>query len=151
MDDQQLRLDLARYRATGDASALSGVFEQALGQLLPAALRAVGSRDAADLVQTTCVHAIANLAAFDDERPILPWLLGILHNRAHALRRDRARTPDTDRLPNRAPTDPLSVAAAKERADLVRASIANLPERQRQAMTLRWLNGLPVSEIAVVD
>ncbi|MCR9247230.1 MAG: sigma-70 family RNA polymerase sigma factor [bacterium] len=149
MDDPQLRSDLALYRATGDPRALSRVLEPMQGELLRAALRAVGERDAADLVQVTCLHAIASLDEFDGDRPLLPWLRGILEHRAHSLRRERARCPDPERLPSPPSVDPLAAVAADERAELLQRGLAELPERQRQAVTMRWLQGLPVREIAV--
>ena len=72
-----------RYRKHGDASALAEVFERTAPEILRVGLHFARDPAAAeDLLQATFVVAMESAGAFDPERPLVPWLLGILTNQA---------------------------------------------------------------------
>src|SRR5262245_41201396 len=82
----------ARYRACGDSRALAAVFDAVAPELLRIALHLTQDRHAAeDLVQSTFLVAIEDRARWDQQRGVVPWLLGILANRARRHRREQAR------------------------------------------------------------
>ncbi len=81
-----------RYCRTGDARALSEVFDRTAPELLRLAGWLCGRRaDAEDLVQHTFLLAIESRATFDPTQRAMPWLIGILTNLTRNLRRERAR------------------------------------------------------------
>ncbi len=121
----------ARFRRTGDAAALAKLFDAAAPELLRVALYLSGDRHAAeDLVQGTFLVVIEDAASHDAERPVMPWLLGILANRARELRKARGRSVDTQRIAeHRAalqPSDPADDAARAEFAAAVTRAIAKI-------------------------
>jgi DNA-directed RNA polymerase specialized sigma24 family protein len=86
------RIDRAfrRYVRAGDPAALGRVFDHAAPELYRLGFHLLGDRHAAeDLVQQTFLVAIEQAARFDPAARVLPWLCGILTNRALHLRRQQ--------------------------------------------------------------
>jgi RNA polymerase sigma factor (sigma-70 family) len=102
-----------------------------------------GAHDAEDVVQSAMIEAWRRRDRYDPGRPLEPWLLTIVRRRAiDHLRRTRV-APTT--LPA---VDPLDAADhADDRIDLRRA-LAELPEHEREAVTLAYYGGLSQSEVA---
>ena len=99
--------------------------------------------DHEDIVQESLMRAWKSFATFDDARGTpRSWLLTIVTNRSRST--FARRRPRTCPLP-----DDLVTEDARADADLERA-IARLALRQRTAVTLHYLLGLPVTEVAEV-
>ena len=146
------RIDRAfeRFRANGDPRHLARVFDATAPELYRLAWHLVGDRHAAeDLVQTTFVVAIQDAASFDSERGVLPWLCGVLANRALHLRRQllmratRAPCATAD-----ATVDPVVTATANELVEAVATKVRALPEPYRQVLLLHLLHELSPAEVA---
>ncbi|HEU4417924.1 MAG TPA: sigma-70 family RNA polymerase sigma factor, partial [Planctomycetota bacterium] len=138
-----------RWRAAGDADALARVFDLAAPALLRIALHHVRHPALAeDLVQTTFLAAIERAAAYDPARPLLAWLVGILHNQAKWAARRDGRVVDAARLPERAAGDPLAAAQAAEFTAQVDEGIEQLPEIYRPVLRLHLAHELSAVEIA---
>ncbi len=72
-----------RFRATGRPADLADVFDATAVELRRVARHLVGTAEEADdLVQNTFLAAIEDREGFAPGEPVLPWLLGILANRA---------------------------------------------------------------------
>ena len=111
------RVDRAfeRYRASGSPRALAVVFDGTATELYRLAWHLVGDRHAAeDLVQTTFLVAMERSATFEPGREVMPWLCGILANRAREVRRRRRRLRQQRRKSNEPIADPAAEAAARE-------------------------------------
>ena len=83
------------YRRTSDGTALGEVFDRTAQDLYRLAVHLV--KDVAlaeDLVQNTFLAAIETAARWRSDRPLFPWLLGILTNKLRMYRR-RAGTIQT--------------------------------------------------------
>lgn len=139
----------ARFRQHADADALAAVFDAlAPSLLLVAAHVAPAGCEAEDLVQATFLGAMEDAQRWDPSRPVMPWLIGILINRARNDRRQRGRKLDAARLPQLAEPSPLDATAANEVAAQVSAALASLPRQLRQTLSLRLVHGLTPTEIA---
>ncbi len=107
------------------------------------------SRAAEDVVQDAFERALGALGRYSEERlramRLRAWLyritLNVVRNR---LRRNREVPEDPGKLSS-VPRD-----GSDERADImdVLAALGRLPERQRTAVTLRYLQDLPYAEIS---
>lgn len=145
-DDRQL---FRRFRDHGDVAALSELFDRTAPALLRLAMHL--SRDASaaeDLVQSTFLRAIEARDDWDPQRPPLPWLCGILQNRARHDRWQRNRVPDAARLNVSSPPDPARTAEGAELDAAVDAAIAELPEAYRTVLRLHLLYGHEPAAIA---
>lgn len=124
------------------------------------ALRTSGSRaDAEDLTAETFLRAYRSLASarppdLDTLQP-RAWLLTILLNTARNDRRTKARKPpptSLDRAPDRADPaqNPAHAAELHETGRELADRLAALTGNQRDAIILRHVLDLPLSEIAVI-
>ena len=126
-----------RYRRTGDVRLLGNVFDRAAPELWRFAAHLCADRhDAEDAVQTAFLAAIENRDDWDEERPLVPWLLGVLANRVREQRRREGRVVDAARTEARAPVpDPLAVAAQRELDARRRCRRWASPTRRRCSVT----------------
>lgn len=137
-----------RYRDHGDIEALGSVFDRVAQELaVVAAHLAPTGIDAEDLVQATFVLAMQHAQRFDSDKPLTPWLIGILVNQVRRERRHMQRSPPIGDASHAAP-DPLDVAQLQEVAEQVGEALRNLPLPYRQTLTLRLLHGLQPTQIA---
>lgn len=122
-----------------------------------AALRILGDRDAAqDAASGAFIKAYRAIGSYDPARPIRPWLLRIAVNEAITIGRSRTReraryAPEAAAAPvvDRGAT-PEGEAIDRESRDRIRAAVAQLPERYRVVIVLRYFNELSVDEVAAV-
>jgi RNA polymerase sigma-70 factor (ECF subfamily) len=146
-----------RFRRQGDAAALAEVYDRTAAELLRVALHMSRSpAEAEDLVQSTFLAAIESAASYDGQRPLRPWLAGILANQAR--RRQRAEARQARSLPAVAAragsvvstADPLARSEAGELTEAVDDAIAGLPETYRPVLRLHLKHGFLAAEIAHV-
>jgi RNA polymerase sigma factor (sigma-70 family) len=106
--------------------------------------------DAQDALQSAFAGAFAALRAGRRNSPVRPWLFTIVHNEAVSVM--RRRRPELE-LAEGAGGGTVSLedhVQERERLQLLWADLADLPERQRQVLVLKELNGLSHQEIAEV-
>ncbi|MBL8751868.1 MAG: sigma-70 family RNA polymerase sigma factor, partial [Planctomycetes bacterium] len=145
----EVRAAFLRFRDQHDHAALAFVFDRtAQGLLLVANHLAAPGVDAEDLVQTTFVQAIRNAQAFDANRPLEPWLLGILTHEAHNARRRAARRPDPRRLRPEPIDDPASKAEVHDEVARMQTAIEAMPEPTRSVLVLYLVHSMTPTEIA---
>jgi RNA polymerase sigma-70 factor (ECF subfamily) len=111
-----------------------------------------GDRDAAaDATQETALRFLKQLGSFRGESQLQTWSLSIALNVVREQRRKRRMTDDDANLalaqlaPERS-----SGGAATDEAELLKQTLASLPARQREAVTLRFFEELSVEETAAV-
>lgn len=153
MFDRSTRLFL-RYRDRGDTSALAAVFDRTAPELLRLALHLCRRLDdAEDLLQATFLAAIESAPRFDRSKKVMPWLTGILVNRARTGRRELRRagdeSGDLDAVAG-PPLDPGELAADRELSQSARDALEELAEPFRQPMLLRFVHGMEPAEIALL-
>jgi len=167
--------DLVARAISGEESALERLLlrhhdrlEAFVQHKLPPALR--GSFDAEDILQTTYAHAFRHIKTFEPQGPeaFYAWLTKIAENRLRDLvRRHRAAKRGGGRSPARAQgagisrssIDLLGVinvdehtpsrsAAGHEAVAAIHVALAGLGDDCREAIRLRYLEGLSVADVA---
>jgi RNA polymerase sigma factor (sigma-70 family) len=135
----------------GTRSTVSSLppFERVVELHGPALLRfcaaQVGSSRAEDCFQESMLAALRAYAGVRDADSIKPWIFAIAARKAIDMHRATARTPA-------AASDVGELAShdADPPDDALRSRIRALPDKQREAVTLRYFGGLSHREIAVV-
>jgi len=137
----------------GDRVAFSEIFQLRLSTVQ----RYVGSivRDperTQDAVAETFIDVWRSLPKLREVERFDGWMLRIAHRRAmDELRRSRPSVALEDApevVDERRGSSPSAVAEASADAEVVRGALAELPEPQREVVTLRYLQDLSYSEIA---
>ena len=134
----------------GDREAFDLLVRRHAPRAYAVAYRVVQHReDAEDLVQEAFIAALKNIDRFELGRPFAPWLYRIVVNRALSARRTQAFRM-TESLPEQqeaAGDSPLTLTLRGEVMDRFRATLADLPERQRVVIELHDVDGFSAEEI----
>ncbi len=154
-------LALLQRIARGDEGALAKFYDRYVDEVYRFVYHQVGGnrQDAEDVTQDTFIAAINSLETFRGDSRLYVWLCGIAWRKASDLRRrrDHVKTPrpasDDELFELHAAVDPLTVEEIAER-EAVRRHVWNalqtLPPHYSQALTLKYLEGFKVSEIALI-
>ncbi|MCP5024390.1 MAG: sigma-70 family RNA polymerase sigma factor, partial [bacterium] len=137
-----------RYRDQHDLTALAQVFDRTAPQLFALARRLSG-RGAEDLVQETFLAVIEKSAAWDDRKPLVPWLLGILTHRAQRVWAKEGRRIDSGRLVVREVEQPDEALAASELHAQVEHALKDLTPALQQAVRGSLFDGKSPTQLAV--
>ena len=108
--------------------------------------------DAEDLVMRTIERAVSRFGQYDDTHALFPWLCGILTNfyRMDLRGKGRNALDFMSDLPEPADEhpDPAEALAREADARAVHRAVANLPERHRALVVLRYFDDMTVPQIA---
>lgn len=155
--------DLVRRMQTGDEAAFEQLFAANFQGLFRFALARVdGDRELArELAQAAICKGIERLDTYRGEAPLFSWLCAICRFEITAHFRRLGRRPHEVELPEDGLVargslesisfelrDPESQLLRREVARLVHVTIDNLPPRYRQVLQWKYVDGLPVNEIA---
>ncbi len=152
-NDLQRALALARK---GDAEAWGELYRRFAPAIERFCRHALGNaQDAEDATGDIFIKLRNKLDQYDPQRPFTPWLYRLAGNYCWDLLRQKNRrgfeTEASDELPLAA-THPgqLEQLMASQSAEQIRHALAQLPERSRLALTLRYYSDLNYEEIAEV-
>jgi RNA polymerase sigma-70 factor (ECF subfamily) len=102
--------------------------------------------EAEDVTQQVFAKLPVSLQRYEDRgAPFLSWLVRLARNAAIDQLRSRRAVPVAEPVLSQAADD----GTARERREILRAALAQLPEDQREIIVLRHLGGLAPAEIAV--
>lgn len=155
VDDEES--DLVPRIRRGDESAFESLYLAHHDELWRFAYAYVRSRDVAEeLVQDVFLAVWGTHATWEVNTRVRAWLYAsVRHLALNHLRHERvvARTTGASAHPQRGSGPPMDQQLALEAEEIDRAvvhAIAELPERRRIAMTLRWKHEMSSLEIARV-
>jgi RNA polymerase sigma-70 factor (ECF subfamily) len=136
-----------------DPAALAAMVSRYQHRLYRYLLRLVREPAAADdLFQQTWLHVVREIRRYDSGRSFDTWLFAIAHNAAmDLLRRRSGESLEEDEPSWKAVTpDALTLAMTAERTAILAKELAALPPLYREALTLRFEEGMKLEEIAEV-
>lgn len=146
---QELDRDFALFARTGDPAALARVYDASAAELLALATRLVGDPvEAEDLVQATFLAAIESAGTFGAGRRAMPWLVGILTNRARRLHRARRAAAALARPLAAAARGPADLLQDEELQRSLARALDRLSPVLRPVLALRLRHGMQPAEIA---
>ena len=158
-----LRTLVCRAQA-GDAEAFAGLVRAYQRQVLSVAYRLLGNtEDARDVSQDAFIRAFRSLSQLEDPSRFGPWLMRVVTNLSLNFRRSRhlRRVVSLDEQPSLAG----AVVEDKRRTEVwegetgalseelhaeVSRAIEGLPERQRLALILFSVEGMPQKDVAQI-
>jgi RNA polymerase sigma-70 factor (ECF subfamily) len=137
------------FRQTGDPRAVAKVFDRLNPELWRIARHIARDQQAAeDAVQDTFLSAIEQCDRWDGDRPLLPWLLGILTNRIRNQRRQAARSFEPDRITQPQTEDPVLESAGRELRQLFESALLRVPEPSRTTLHQHLVEQRTAGDIA---
>ncbi len=142
---------LLRGAQAGDAVAFEGLLRIHEAQVARTALRLLSSRqDAQDAAQEVFLRLHRRLRQIDDSRNLSGWLYRVTVNVCRDMLRHRRTSDPVDeaRLGVQSSTE-AEIDRGRQRR-LIEEALRSLPEKERAALTLRDLEGLPTREVAEI-
>lgn len=135
----------------GDLDAFEQIVRLHERAVIGMALRLLGRReDAEDAAQEVFLRLHKYLSRFDEAQGFAPWLYRMTVNVCCDLSRRRRPEAAFEDDPADAAAGPEQEARSAEARRILRAALARLPERERAAVVLRDLEGMPTSEVASI-
>lgn len=142
--------ELIQRAAGGDRSAFELLYQRYARPVFGLALRRLGDRGRAeDAVQETFASIWRSASSYRPDRgPGAPWLYAVARNAIVDRARSRAD------LPSEIPETPDEGAGPADQAEQswvswrVHRALEELPEREREVVTLAYWSGLSQSEVA---
>ena len=147
---------LAERAARGDRSAFAEIVAAHQARVARLAWRLLGwSHDIEDVVQDVFVAALEHLPGFRGDSSLATWLTAIAVNKCRSARRRRLlrlrfASPGPGRAGRDAGEAPDSGLLRRERHRRVRRAVRGLPRRLREVVVLRYLEEMPIEQIAKV-
>lgn len=144
-------LQLVEQFKRGAQSAFNELVIKYKSRIYYLVLRIIGNSDeAADIAQTTFVRAYQKLHSFRGRSSFKTWLYRVAINQSKNYLREKVRKERLPPLPEaeRQVEGKLEEMIARERGQMLREAISQLPERQRLTLVLRIYEELPYKEIA---
>lgn len=143
--------ELIERIAEGDARAYRTLVERHLKGVHAFATRLLGDRaEAEDVCQETFARVWKGASTFSPRAKPSTWLYRIARNLAVDRLRRRRETSEVDPDAAAASGRPSEHLERKRLAEAVQRALAELPERQRSAVTLSHHHGMSHEEIAGV-
>ena len=146
-------LELINRTEAGEREAFNGLVEKYQKPLYALLYRMVGNHeDASDLLQKAFVKAFTGLGSFERRSTFKTWLYQIAINLAKNVYRDRARIEQVpiDNVIIKKNPRTLEALIADENRQLLRQSLASLPEKQRMTLLLRVQSEKKFEEISKI-
>ncbi len=154
--------DLIQRLINNDSDAVEQFFveyEPAVSRYIVHTVPDITEEDLADVVQETFIGALRSLKDYRGDSSLTTWVLRIAHYKAvDALRRRQVMNKREEAIENMSSDEVSFVGTASADVEedvvdeqdiaLVRQALASLPPDQRQALTLRYVNGLRVDDVA---
>ncbi len=146
-----------RRARDGDARAFGWLVERYERMVLRTALRLLGRMDQAeDAAQEAFLRMHRFLGRLDETRDPGPWLYRLVVNACHDIaRRSRPHLMDLEAVqeaPDPAgrfgPEEIEAAVLTAQKRRLVAEAVATLPEKERAALVLRDIEGLPTADVA---
>lgn len=144
---------LVTAAAAGDAESFAMLYDRHLDRVYRHCYYRTANRsDAEDLAQQTFLQAWQAIGRYHERgAPFVAWLLTISDRLAtsHYRRRREVPVPEVD-VPQSDGHDPEDVVATSLALDEVRRAVLRLRPERQQVILLRFIDGLPVRDVAAV-
>jgi RNA polymerase sigma-70 factor (ECF subfamily) len=146
---------LVRAYQAGDERAFDTIVRTQYNALYAHALRRLSQHEAAeDAVQDTLLRAYRALPNLDGDLALRAWLHRILtnvcHDEGNRRRRQQGLVDKVSALPDDLADDPADEAVLYETVRVMSEALAELPESYREALVLRYVDGLSFREVAEI-
>ncbi len=137
---------------SGNKSAFAGLVEKHQSVLLRVAFRYVKDAELAeDVVQESFIKAYKKLESFEGRSSFRSWMYQITANTAkNKLRKKKFDTVDIDKVPLAVEQTMDASIYLSDVNSMLMTEINSLPNKQRQALTLRIFDDLSFKEVAAI-
>ena len=158
MQDPGVPISVVRLAQAGDRTAFRTVVEAGSGAVFGLTYRFCFDRtEAEDLSQEIFLRLYNKLGLFDPSQPFAPWMYRLAANVCLNWKKRRnlkpasldRMGPDDEGYDVADPRDPAAEAQRQDEArEALQRAMSGLPDEARAAISLRYEQGMDVSEVA---
>jgi RNA polymerase sigma-70 factor (ECF subfamily) len=154
--DREVELSLVRRLRDADTDAFDQIYDTFNARLYSFLARLCRSSDIAeDLLEETWLRLVSAGATLDPDTRLAPWLFTVARNLyvSYCRSRGREQSYTSDLLllwPDRLSPSPFDSAISNESEERLKAALAALPVKYREALLLVGVEGLRPGEAAAV-
>jgi RNA polymerase sigma-70 factor (ECF subfamily) len=148
---------LVELAASGDTEAFEQLMIQTQTRVMAMTWRMLGNdADARDATQEVFLRVYKNLGRIRQDRDLFAWLYRVSVNVCRDIARSRRRHVErfapleTDVAAPGAADSAVRELTRREERERVARAIATLPDKERAAILLRDVEGLPTEEVAKI-
>ena len=150
MESREVALPMPGFGLRDDA-AFETLLRTHEALVVRTALRLLGNRqDAQDAAQDVFLRLHRRLGKIDDSRNVPGWLYRVTVNVCRDILRKRTSDDSLDDAKLAVPSSAEADHAREQQRKLIGDALRTLPEKERAALTLRDLEGLPTREVAQI-
>jgi RNA polymerase sigma-70 factor (ECF subfamily) len=144
--------EIGRGLRRRDPHLLDRLIEQYQHRLLRYLVHLTGQRELAeDLFQETWVRVLERGRQYDGRRDFTAWLFTVARNLAiDHMRRRRPESEEQADIPQQGMPSAFDLAARMEQSERIAAGMQHLLAEYREALALRFQEGMSLEEIASV-
>lgn len=145
-----IELDLVAYARHGDKRAFGELVSRYQSKVRNIVYRICGDPELAqDVAQDTFIRAWQKLRQYDTQRPFQNWLYRIATNIAIDRLRQAKPTENIEGLSLQSKdSNPEEILEIKQKAEMIRLAVLNLPPASRTVLVLREYEDLTYQEIS---
>lgn len=137
---------------SGDREAMNTLIEEYYDEIYRFLYRRMGEKTAAeDAAQNTFLKFIENLSHYKENGKLKSYLFTVAVNVSNDYFRERKKETELTGVPCNEEASAENDFENREKALLVREAVLSLPEKQRDAVILKYYHGMKLTEIADVQ
>lgn len=144
--------NLVRQAIDGNRQAFTQLYDEHFNKVYRYIYFRVNNRaEAEDLTQEVFLKALQAIGSYKwQDVPFAAWLFRIAHNQVIDYQRKQSKQKMTNLEEATAVSmeDPVAAAEQKSEIEELTGALKTLPSAQQEVISLRFLTGLPIAEVA---
>jgi len=144
--------NLVRQAIDGNQSAFTELYDEHFDRIYRYIYFRVSSRaEAEDLTQEVFLKALQAIGSYKwRDVPFASWLFRIAHNQVidHSRKQSKQKRAPLEEAAAVSMEDPVAMTEQKFEVEELTAALKKLPSAQQEVISLRFIAGLPIAEVA---
>jgi len=144
--------NLVRQAVDGNQQAFTRLYDEHFDKIYRYIyFRVSNQAEAEDLTQEVFLKALQAIGSYKwRDLPFAAWLFRIAHNQVidHLRKRSKQKKAPLEEAAAVSMEDPVAMTEHKSEIEELTSAVKELPSAQQEVISLRFISGLPIAEVA---
>jgi len=144
--------NLVRQAVDGNQQAFTQLYDEHFDRIYRYIyFRVSNQAEAEDLTQEVFLKALQAIGSYKwRDLPFAAWLFRIAHNQVidHVRKRSKQKKAPLEEAAAVSVEDPVAMSEHKSEIEELTSAVKELPSAQQEVISLRFISGLPIAEVA---
>ncbi|MBL7208950.1 MAG: sigma-70 family RNA polymerase sigma factor [Dehalococcoidia bacterium] len=144
--------NLVRQAVDGNQQAFTQLYDEHFDRIYRYIyFRVTSQAEAEDLTQEVFLKALQAIGSYKwRDLPFAAWLFRIAHNQVidHLRKRSKQKKAPLEEAAAVSMEDPVAMTEHKSEIEELTSAVKELPSAQQEVISLRFISGLPIAEVA---